>query len=50
MPLFNKSRFDLSTLITRIYVKDTREFDGSAEVLNAIEEGKAVDDSGTSGE
>ena len=50
MPLFNKNRYDLSTLITRIFIKDIKEFEGSAEVLNAIEEGKVVDDSGTDGE
>lgn len=28
MPLFNKRRFDLNTLMTRLLVKDTKEFEG----------------------
>ena len=28
MPLFNKRHFDLNTLMTRLLVKDTKEFEG----------------------
>ena len=37
MPFFNKNRNDLSTLIAGILVKDKTEFDGSADVINALE-------------
>lgn len=37
MPFFNKNRNDLSTLVTGILVKDKTEFDGSADVINALE-------------
>lgn len=37
MPFFNKNRHDLSTLINGILVKDKTEFDGSADVINALE-------------
>lgn len=37
MPFFNKNRNDLSTLITGILVKDKTEFDGSTDVINALE-------------
>lgn len=37
MIFFNKNKHDLSTLVTGVLVKDINQFDGSAEVLNALE-------------
>ena len=37
MPLFNKNRFNLSTLISRVLVKDKKEFEGSVEAIIASE-------------
>jgi predicted membrane-bound spermidine synthase len=37
MPLFNKRHQNLSTFITRILTKDTKEFEGPVDVIESIE-------------
>ena len=48
MPLFNKNHFDLNTLMTRLLVKDTREFEGPADTPEIVE--SQVEENGTNTE
>ena len=43
MPLFNKHNYDLTTLITRLYYKDSKEFDVPVDLENKTEQKEQTD-------
>lgn len=40
MPLFTKNHHNLSTLLSRLIVKDTKDFDGPVDIIESEEDGR----------